>query len=47
MTNDELKERVELLKEVEQLEGSIGAMSNSDLEDRIKLLKEVAELEEA
>jgi hypothetical protein len=49
MTNEQLEERISLLKELAELEDAAGAASSltyEQLEDRIKLLKEVAELEE-
>ena len=49
MTNDDLKYRISLLKEVLELEEDTGTsrLTNDDLEHRINLLKEVEDLESA
>jgi hypothetical protein len=46
MANEELRERIELLEEIAELETQVtGKFTNDDLTERIKLLEEVVELE--
>jgi hypothetical protein len=43
MSNEELKERIELLEEIIELEKQVG-VRNNDLKERIELLEELKEL---
>jgi hypothetical protein len=44
MSNEDLKERIELLEEIIELEKRVG-VNNGDLKERIELLEKLKELE--
>jgi hypothetical protein len=45
--NDDLRERIDLLRELKHLEETVSAADNDTLQERIGLLKELSTLEQA